>query len=297
MMKYLAIGLFLACSITSARSQITLDTAQWRLLSEASDLNGLTNMRWSSNDTGFFFGSDLSLTRTIDSGNDFSVLTFPKPVDTIVVDTPNGPPFKVYSHDHALAFVSGMAWPDQNTGYVTGMTNSDSFHAARVTVLKTTDAGTTWSQFYPSDTVSVITQGVNGIIDFPRAKVGFISEQLSDGSQFFLSKSTDSGKTWSHVFQSDTLSFGNLDFLNANTGLFIAHGVSYHLVYTIDGTTFNVIPLPLVRFLAEFCSLECGRFLDRRERQRLSLHRFWQTLGECHPIRFVCFGGVCRRLS
>lgn len=250
-MKYLAIGLFLAFTITSAQAQITLDTAQWRLVSGADELTPVNNMKWSSNDTGFFFGSDLSLTRTLDSGTDFSVLSFPKPVDTILVDT-GGPAFKVYSHDHAIALVGGMAWPDQNTGFVAGMTNSDSFHAARITVLKTTDAGQTWAQFYPSDTVSVITQGVNGIIDFPKAKVGFISQQLSDGSEFFLSKTSDSAHTWTHIFQSDSLSFGNLDFINANAGLFIAHGVSYHLGYTINGTDFKIIPLPASDSLPSF---------------------------------------------
>ncbi|HET6400311.1 MAG TPA: hypothetical protein VFH95_02840 [Candidatus Kapabacteria bacterium] len=267
MMKYLAIGLFFAFGITTARAQITLDTAQWRLVSGASELTGITNMKWSSNDTGFFFGSDVNLTRTVDSGNNFSVLSFPNPVDTIHLDT-NGHPYVVYNHHSAIQSVADMTWPTQNTGFVVGSTGSDNYgHTPLPTVLVTQDGGTTWSQYYPTNNDTVITRADTTInknvnppdttitpadtvinpelwnnVYFPTPSVGYASTMLVDGSKDFITKTTDGGKTWTNLYHSDSLTFGKLYFIDASNGMLFASGNTDHIGYTIDGgTTFRFV--------------------------------------------------------
>jgi photosystem II stability/assembly factor-like uncharacterized protein len=242
MIKYLAIGLLLACCVNSAQSQ-TPDSV-WHLVN-SNITNNPSNMVWSSGDTGFFLGSTTDLTRTTNGGISDETLKLPRPVDTILVDT-NGVTFKVFSYDHAIQPpVSSMSWPNSSTGYLAGVTYSDTFHTSRPTILKTTDAGTTWKQFYPGDTLVTFSN-----IYFPRAKVGFATGGLSDLSKNYLDATTDSGKTWTHLYESDTLAFGRLNFLDFKHGIVFAQGaVSAYVLYTADGSTFHLVSIPQASLL------------------------------------------------
>ncbi len=208
----------------------------WQVIDGAGNFNEqLSSMAWPTMDSGFFLGNTLQITRTIDTGVDFTVQPFPDPIDTIHA---GGNTY--YNHHSAIQTVADMAWPSNNTGFVVGISGSDTFgHTAVPTVLATQDGGNTWNQYYPADTLELFSN-----IYFPSATVGYGSASLSDGSEAFITKTTDGGKTWANVFQSDSLLFRNLHFINANNGIFFALGISLHLGYTTDGgTSFHLVSM------------------------------------------------------
>jgi|GEM_PF-1630943 len=269
MIKNLAIGLLLACCVTSAQSQSP--DSVWHLVNGALP-TGLSTMTWSTNDTGFFLGSssDLFLTLTTNGGLSFETSKFP---DSIVII--NG------AHSHYRTFeqiTGGMSWPTSTNGYIAGITTSDTFgHVAAQTILATSDAGTTWSQYYPTnnDTVIIKADTVINIvivnkdttedttitppdtivnheiwdnIYFPNAMRGYASTSLADGSKNFIAKTIDGGKTWKNLLASTDLIFEKLNFFNVKNGMIFAvnnSDGSNHLMYTTDGgTSFQTVALP-----------------------------------------------------
>src|SRR2546423_1580922 len=158
-----AIVLLFTFLVSSAGAQ----TPKWTLVNSSSFTDQFNSMIWSSEDTGFFLGSKLEITRTIDSGTSLTVLKFPNPTDSIHRDTVTYDtvkkdsvhhPYVVLNHASAIQGVADMAWPTQMMGVIAGITGKDTFgHVARPTVLITHDAGQTWIQYYPSvfDTVIV----------------------------------------------------------------------------------------------------------------------------------------------
>ncbi len=208
-MKNLAIGLFLVFSIATARAQ-TPDSV-WHLVNSGVPL--LTNMAWPSNDTGFLLGGTSDFRQTTDGGESFTTHS-------------NLPSI--------LTSVSEMSWPSAKTGYIAG-----TVYPAKPVVLKSVDAGNTWIEQYPVDTTISLSH-----IDFPAVKVGYASGLLADGSKNYILNSTDSGKTWQSVYESDNLSFGKLSFINAKNGIVFAQGASDHIAYTTNGgITFGIVPI------------------------------------------------------
>jgi photosystem II stability/assembly factor-like uncharacterized protein len=208
----------------------------WQVIDGAGNFTEqLSSMAWPSLNSGFFLGNTLQITRTTDSGVDFTVLPFPDPIDTI-----HSGGNTYYNHHSAMQTVADMAWPSNNTGFVVGISGSDTFgHTAVPTVLATQDGGNTWNQYYPADTLELFSN-----IYFPSTTVGYGSASLIDGSEAFITKTTDGGKTWANVFHSDSLLFKGLNFINENNGIFFAQGISLHLGYTTDGgASFHLVSM------------------------------------------------------
>ncbi|MFI5201948.1 MAG: WD40/YVTN/BNR-like repeat-containing protein [Candidatus Kapaibacterium sp.] len=269
MKKNLAIGLFLAFSFTTSQAQ-PADTV-WHLVNSGIPAN-ISSMQWTTNDTGFFLtnASDLFLTLTTDGGAHFETSKFP---DSIVHINGGISHYRTFEQ-----IAGGMSWPTQATGYIAGVTTSDTFgHVAVQTLLATHDAGSTWSQYYPADNDTVITKAdtvINTVIVnkdttedttitpadtivsheiwsniyFPNALDGFAATSTADGSKDFIAKTTDGGKTWINAFGSNDLVFGKLNFINAQNGMVFAYSNSdgsNHLMYTTNGgTSFQSVPLP-----------------------------------------------------
>ncbi|SRR5581483_8582595 len=267
MMKRTAISLLFFLFVHNVSAQTY---GVWQLVKSTPFPEQYSTMAWSSEDTGFFLGASLDITRTGDSGIDFTVLKFPNPIDTLHLDT-NGHSYVAYSHDKAIGSVSDMAWPAQNTGFVAGVTNADAYgHTQQPTVLVTHDAGTTWSQYYPTDNDTVVVPADTVIddshtppdttitpsykiispklfnyISFPSTTVGYASTALGDGSKNFITKTTDGGASWSSLYGSDSLAFKKLYFRDVKNGMFFAQGVSVHIGYTTDGgKSFHIIRAP-----------------------------------------------------
>ena len=269
MMKNLAICLFLAFGITSAHAQPP--DSVWHVVNSGIPAN-ISSMQWTTNDTGFFLtnASDLFLTLTTNGGVSFETSKFPDSIVRI-----NGG----ISHYRTFEQVAGgMSWPTQTTGYIAGITTSDTFgHVAVQTVLATHDAGSTWSQYYPADNDSIITKAdtvINTVIVnkdttkdttitpadtivnheiwnniyFPDASDGFAATSTADGSKDFIAKTIDGGKTWINAFGSNDLVFQKLNFINAQNGIVFAYSNSdgsNHLLYTTNGgTSFQSVALP-----------------------------------------------------
>ncbi len=239
MTKKLAILLLLAFSVTASVSPSHAQTADtvWHLVNGSLPPN-LTSMTWTTLDTGFFLTqqSDKFLTTTLNGGISFGTSKFP---DSIVMVNGGISHYRDFEN-----ITGGMSWATPATGYIAGKTGGDSL-AARPTILKTTNAGTTWREYYAADTTASFTN-----IDFPRERVGYATADLDDLS-IEIMRSTDSGKTWDSIFHSDTLSFPQtspriLDFFDANNGIIFAQGpVSNHILYTTDqGASFHLAPIP-----------------------------------------------------
>jgi hypothetical protein len=237
--KLSTICILLTLFVQTGKAQTSYGT--WKLIDGPGNFTEQLNaMAWPSADTGFFIGNastNLHITKTIDSGVDFLTSPFPNPIDTVHADT-NGHAFVVYNHHTAIQTVADMAWPSNNTGFVVGITSSDNYgNTAVPTVLVTQNAGATWSQYYPADTLEQF-----GNIYFPSTTVGYASAASPSGTNY-ITKTTDGGKTWKNVYQSDTLIFKNLNFIDPNNGIVYAEGNasnSLHLCYTTNGATFKL---------------------------------------------------------
>ncbi len=234
MKRYLATLLVLAVGIPAVHAQ-SLGTA-WHLINSGLGAS-LSSMRWTANDTGYFLAdqSTLSLTRTTDGGTNFTVQSFP---DSQVLI--NGVKSR-YLEFTLLA--GGMSWPTTSTGYIPGETTSDTFgHAARATVLKTTDGGATFREYYLTDPLAKFSQ----YLDFPKEKVGFASAQYNDS--MVMEMTTDSAKDWTVVYHSPNLNLYNMSFLDAKNGIVYAldaNSGTNHILYTTDGwATSHVVSAP-----------------------------------------------------
>ncbi|MFH1120795.1 MAG: YCF48-related protein [Bacteroidota bacterium] len=104
-------------------------------------------------------------------------------------------------------------FPDENTGYIVG---------EKGTVLKTTDAGTSWN-FIPSGTLRRLE-----LVWFTDTETGFVT---SDSG--FIMKTTDGGETWQELQSGTTEEFNDIYFYNETLG-FIA-GMHGQLLRTTDG--------------------------------------------------------------
>ncbi len=215
MIKYLAIGLLLAFSIHTARAQTPLDTAHWQLVNNAGVPND-NAMAWSSTDTGFLLGGTSDFSQTLDSGLSYTQLTLPG-APTSVVD---------------------MSWPSQNTGYIAA-TATSSKGATVPMILKSIDAGANWSPLYPPDSIII------NHIYFPTDQVGYASGALLDGSKNYILKTSNGGTTWMNIHEADTLTFGKLNFIDANSGIVFAQQNSNHILYTTNGgSSFQLAAIP-----------------------------------------------------
>ena len=103
-------------------------------------------------------------------------------------------------------------FPDANTGYVVG---------EKGIILKTTDAGTSWSVI-PSGTLRLLRH-----VWFTDAETGYIT-----ADEGFLMKTSDGGESWQELQSGTTETFNDIYFVNDNTG-FIA-GMQGQLLRTTD---------------------------------------------------------------
>lgn len=109
--------------------------------------------------------------------------------------------------------LSDVHFPDENTGYIVG---------EKGTVLKTTDAGTSWN-FMPSGTLRRLE-----MVWFTNTETGYVT---SDSG--FIMKTTDGGETWQELQSGTTEEFNDIYFYNETLG-FIA-GMNGQLLRTTDG--------------------------------------------------------------
>jgi photosystem II stability/assembly factor-like uncharacterized protein len=108
--------------------------------------------------------------------------------------------------------LSDVHFPDENTGYIVG---------EKGTVLKTTDAGTSWN-FMPSGTLRRLE-----LVWFTNTETGYVT---SDSG--FIMKTTDGGETWQELQSGTTEEFNDIYFYNETLG-FIA-GMHGQLLRTTD---------------------------------------------------------------
>jgi photosystem II stability/assembly factor-like uncharacterized protein len=229
--------------VSSAAAQ----TGVWKsIITPAGIAPGFTQMVFVTDTIGYIYGHTqnvpFDLERTSDTGVDFSLLTWPKVIDTFHVDT-NGHKFLVFSSDKAIQSVNDMAWPSPTTGIIVGPTYADTFHASSPTVIITHDAGVTWKEYYPVDTFLQMSH-----ICFPTTLVGYATGVLSDGTgASFIAKTLDGGQTWTELYHSSQNALGALHFLNASSGIILSQGGASNevsIAYTTNGgSTFTFLPM------------------------------------------------------
>jgi len=140
-----------------------------------------------------------------------------------------------------IAYLNAVQFLDENTGYAVGEEG---------TVLKTTDAGETWTvklrtdwKIPPLDLEFTLSD-----LFFLNSDTGWI---CGDGG--YIAKTTDGGNSWQEtIIVSGTLYFTEIQFIDELTG-WISSGVSKHFFKTTDGgKNWNEIYLPLGHGLESF---------------------------------------------
>jgi hypothetical protein len=221
----IAITIFLSANLHAQ----TPDTGKWMLVpNPAGLLIGYDEMVFVTDTIGYIYGSTTNslndMERTADSGVDFTELSFQL---TPTLRSPN--------------FVSNMAWPTAENGYIAADTGS--VNTPSLFFLSTANGGASW-------TASSIGSFLQlGSIFFPSANVGYGTGILSDGSGTnFIAKTTNAGATWDSIYGTIAYTLEGLYFIDANNGMLLAQNEGtnqVNIAYTTNGgASFTYRPLP-----------------------------------------------------
>lgn len=125
--------------------------------------------------------------------------------------------------------LSSIFFTDENTGYMCGTT----YWGNEGVVLKTSDAGNSWSKYYPG------TQGLQSVF-FVNSDIGYIS-----GRNSTVIKTSDGGNSWNLLSIPTTSDYylGSIFFTDVNTGYVLGtYYNSFVLIKTTDGgVSWNII--------------------------------------------------------
>ncbi len=169
----------------------------------AATYSAIKQLRFTSQNVGYFLTSNV-LYKTIDKGKNWLKLGGPLPTQKTIA-------FDFVNDNTGFAIVGG----DPSTSANSGM------------VYVTTNGGVSWTKAHTNYQLS--SEDLR-CISFINESTGFVSGGFNFRT---VLKTSDGGKNWSPVF---TKNFGQIQFLNKNTGYARDVGYSYNRIYkTVDG--------------------------------------------------------------
>jgi len=202
--------------------------AQWIELNPGTH-NELYGIYFTDINTGYAVGSNGTIIKTLNGGNNWSDLTtgisevllsiqFPNPSTgyavgtngTIIKTIDYGNTWEIKSYDTAYQ-LNSIFFTDANNGYAVGITiDSISNYIFYGIILKTVNGGSTWTKLYFGPNNAGITS-----VFFTDANNGY-----AGGINVFL-KTTNGGLTWIDTINAPSNLY-SLFFVNANTGYLTA---------------------------------------------------------------------------
>ncbi len=185
--------------------------AQWLWQNPSPQGNNLNNLIFVDANTGYAVGEGCSILKTTDGGMNWSDLSLP---------------------DYPGYTLMDISFVDVSTGWITGYYLASDFSSVYGLVLKTTNAGATWTEQYNG-----FFKPTFGIQFFDALNGTVVGSDLSLGQGLIL-RTTDGGNTW----LPQNSAFGGLltsvYFSDANTGTIVNDGGNIQRT-TDGGTSWN----------------------------------------------------------
>ncbi len=164
---------------------INAATAQW-LPQNSNTTNHLTSICFTDNDTGFTVGEAGTILKSIDGGENWSII-----------------------NSGISAELNSVFFINQNIGYVVGNYG---------TILKTTDAGENWTTFITGTTSNLLA------VHFPTEDIGYVvgGDVIEPG---LILKTTDGGESWASSTWEVNTKLMAVYFMNNDTGFAVGQKV------------------------------------------------------------------------
>jgi photosystem II stability/assembly factor-like uncharacterized protein len=192
----------------------TLSAQSWTPIQ--SELPRLTDMTFTSIDTGYTVGPNGWARKTIDGGATWQQMDLPVTVDST-------------TNFATVTFIN------KTIGYVGGAV------LGRSLLLRTTNAGASWSRLNLD-----LPYAVRGL-SFPRIDTGYLTAGTS--SPTLLLKTIDSGSTWQTIHSSENLQYVDIAFRDATHGVYTAwasNPASFELFNSSSGLAYEDNRLQIV---------------------------------------------------